>query len=114
MQETSIFSRIINGELESSKVYEDDKCIAIHDHAPKAPVHILLIPRKVIPQLSLLEEEDKELMGHLMSLVPKIAKQAGIGHAYRLVVNDGAEAGQTVFHLHLHILGGRPFAWPPG
>ena len=113
MKET-IFSKIISGAIPSEILYKDEKCFAIRDINPQAPVHILLIPRKVIPQLSKQSTEDKELLGHLLAVAPKIAEQEGIGGKYRLVINDGAEAGQTVFHLHLHIIGGRPFTWPPG
>ncbi len=110
----TIFSKIINKEIPADIVYEDNLCLAFKDINPQAPVHILLIPRKPIPQLSQQEERDKELLGHLMAVAPKIAEQQGVGGKYRLVINDGAEVGQTVFHLHLHILGGRKFKWPPG
>ena len=110
----SIFSKIIKGEVNAEILYEDKHCIAIKDINPQAPVHVLLIPRKLIPQLSKQEPEDKGILGHLLAVVPKIAAMQGIGGKYRLVINDGAEAGQSVFHLHLHILGGRPLAWPPG
>lgn len=101
----SIFSRIIDGEIPSDIIYEDDHCIAIRDIAPKAPVHLLLIPRKPIPRLVDVGEEDRELLGHLMVTAKKLAEQAGVGDAFRLIVNNGERAGQTVFHLHLHILG---------
>ena len=113
-EDKSIFSRIIDGEIPAEIVYRDEHCIAIHDINPQAPVHLLLIPIQPIAQLSLHTEADKALLGYLFSLVPRLAKQHGIGGRYRLVVNDGAEAGQSVFHLHLHILGGRKLAWPPG
>src|SRR5690606_28336389 len=105
MTET-IFSKIIKGEIPASKVYEDEQCIAINDISPRAPIHILVIPRKVIPRLVDASAEDKALMGHLMWVAGEIARQKGIGEAFRLVVNNGKGAGQTVFHLHLHILGG--------
>ena len=110
----TIFEKIINGELKANIIYQDEKCIAIHDINPQAPIHILLIPKKVIPQLSKQSQNDKALLGHLMSVAPQIAEQEGIGGKYRLVINDGEEAGQTVFHLHIHILGGRILNWPPG
>ena len=110
----SIFSKIIKGEVPAEILYEDEHCIAVKDINPQAPVHLLLIPRKAIPQLSKQEPKDKEVLGHLLTVAPKIAAKQGIGGKYRLIINDGAEAGQTVFHLHLHILGGRPLAWPPG
>ena len=112
--QTSVFSRILAGELEADICYEDEHCAVIRDSNPQAPVHLLLIPRKPIPRLSKQEAEDRELMGHLLVTAPKVAEQEGIGGKYRLVINDGREAGQTVFHLHIHILGGREFSWPPG
>ena len=111
MAET-IFSRILDGELPAEKVYEDDRCIAIRDINPQAPVHILLIPRKPIARLGEAVDEDRDLLGHLMLVAPKIAAKEGIGDAFRLVVNNGAGAGQSVFHLHLHIIGGGPLSWP--
>ena len=110
----TIFTKIIEGTITADVVYRDEQCIAIKDTNPQAPVHILLIPIKVIPQLSQQTPEDREVLGYLLSKAPQIAAKQGIGGKYRLVINDGAEAGQTVFHLHLHILGGRPLAWPPG
>lgn len=109
MSEPSIFTRIMNGEIPADKVYEDDECICIKDIAPKAPVHVLLIPRKPIPRLVDATDEDQALLGRLMVKAGEIAKELGVGDAFRLVVNNGEEAGQTVFHLHLHILGGKLF-----
>lgn len=109
MTET-IFSKIIKGEIPASKVYEDEHCIAINDISPRAPVHILVIPKKAIPRLVDATAEDKALMGHLMWVAGEIARQKGISDAFRLVVNNGKGAGQTVFHLHLHILGGSTFS----
>lgn len=109
MTET-LFSKIIDRELPADIVYEDEHCIAIKDIAPKAPVHLLVIPRKSIPRLVDASEEDKALLGHLMLAAGEIARQAGIEEAFRLIVNNGAGSGQTVFHLHLHILGGKNFS----
>lgn len=109
MSDVSIFTRIINGEIPADKVYEDDDCICIKDISPKAPVHLLLIPRKPIPRLVDATAEDQALLGSLMVKAGEIAKENGVGDAFRLIVNNGAEAGQTVFHLHLHILGGKSF-----
>ncbi len=106
MAET-IFSKIIAGEIPAEKIYEDDHCIAINDINPQAPVHVLVIPRKAIEKLSDSNPEDQELLGHLMLAVGKIARQLGVEDAFRLIVNNGSGAGQTVFHLHLHILAGR-------
>jgi len=99
----------MNGEIPADKVYEDDECICIKDIAPKAPVHVLLIPRKPIPRLVDATDEDQALLGRLMVKAGEIAKELGVGDAFRLVVNNGEEVGQTVFHLHLHILGGKLF-----
>ncbi|MCK9505589.1 MAG: histidine triad nucleotide-binding protein [Porticoccaceae bacterium] len=105
MTEKSIFTRIIDGEIPSDILYEDEHCFAIKDIAPKAPTHLLLIPKKPIPKLINAEQADQALLGHLMLTASKVAQAAGIGDAFRLIVNSGEGAGQTVFHLHLHILG---------
>lgn len=109
MTET-LFTKIINRELPADIVYEDEHCIAIKDIAPKAPMHLLVIPRKPIARLVDASEEDKALLGHVMLAAGEIARQAGVDEAFRLIVNNGAKAGQTVFHLHLHILGGKNFS----
>lgn len=109
----TIFSRIISGELPSDRVYEDDQCVAFRDINPAAPTHVLVIPRKPIARLSDMGPEDEPLMGHLMRVAGLVARQEGLSD-YRLVVNDGAGAGQTVFHVHLHVIGGRSLSWPPG
>ena len=111
---STIFGKIIAREIPADIVYEDDQCIAIRDINPQAPVHVLVIPKKEITRLSDAAPEDQALLGHLMLAACKIAKQLGVGDAFRLVVNNGAEAGQSVFHIHLHILGGRRLGWPPG
>ncbi|GIX29652.1 MAG: histidine triad nucleotide-binding protein [Porticoccaceae bacterium] len=105
MSEKSVFTRILEGEIPSEILYQDEHCFVIRDIAPKAPTHLLLIPKKPIPKLSDATEEDRELLGHLLFTAKKVAQAAGIGDAFRLVINNGAGAGQTVFHLHLHILG---------
>lgn len=109
MAEQTLFTKIINHEIPSEFIYEDEYCIAINDISPKAPTHILVIPRKPIPRLVDADEDDKVLLGHLMLAVSKIARRVGVGDAFRLIVNNGADAGQTVFHLHLHILAGKNF-----
>ena len=109
----NIFLKIINKEIPADIIFEDEYTIAFNDISPQAPVHILVIPKKEIKKLSESEETDKELLGHLMITAKKIAIDLKLND-YRLVVNNGAEAGQTVFHLHIHILAGRPFGWPPG
>ena len=110
---SGIFTKIINREIPADIVYEDEHCLAFKDINPQAPVHVLLIPKKEITSAQEVQPEDKELMGHLMTKIPEIAKKLNL-FTYRLVVNTGEDAGQTVFHLHLHILGGRKLAWPPG
>ncbi len=106
---TTLFTKIINREVPSDIVYEDEQCIVINDIAPQAPVHMLVIPRKPLARLADADQEDKELMGHLLWVAGEVARARGIDHAFRLVVNNGAEAGQTIFHLHLHILGSKSF-----
>jgi len=113
MSET-IFSKIIRREIPADIVYEDDLALAFKDITPQAPVHILVIPKKPIPQLSAAESEDHALMGHLLLTAKRVAEQAGLENGYRLVINNGTDGGQTVSHLHLHILGGRQMKWPPG
>jgi histidine triad (HIT) family protein len=110
----TIFAKIIDREIPADIVFEDDLCLAFNDINPQAPVHILLIPKKPLAKLVDSETADQELLGHLMLKAGDIARDQGVGEAFRLVVNNGAEAGQEVFHLHLHILAGRSFAWPPG
>ena len=114
MSEDTIFGKIIRGELPADIVYEDDQCMAFSDMYPAAPTHILVIPRKPIPRLCDATAEDQALLGHLMLTANKIAEQEGMGDKFRLVVNNGEGAGQSVFHLHLHIIGGRALKWPPG
>lgn len=109
----SIFGQIARGEREADTVYEDDQCVAFRDINPQAPVHILIIPKKSIAKLADASAEDQSLLGHLLLTAKKIAAQEGLTD-FRVVINNGSGAGQSVFHLHLHILGGRSFSWPPG
>ena len=109
MTDVSIFTRIMQGEIPADKIYEDEDCICINDISPQAPVHVLLIPRKPIPRLVDASTEDQALLGRLMLKAGDIARQLGVDEAFRLVVNNGEKAGQTVFHLHLHILGDKQF-----
>ena len=113
MSET-IFQKIIDKELPADIVYEDDSCLAFKDINPVAPIHILVIPKKRIEKISDSNTEDKELLGHLFLVAGNIARDLGIEDAFRLVVNNGAGAQQTVFHLHIHLIAGREFIWPPG
>jgi len=108
MPERTLFTRIIEGEIPGQLVYQDEHCVALRDINPAAPVHVLVIPRKPIPSLAALEEGDVELAGRLLLAVRKVAEQEGLAErGYRVVANTGAEGGQTVPHLHLHVLGGR-------
>ena len=111
---TTLFGKIIRREIPADIVYEDDLCLAFRDINPQAPTHVLLIPKREIDQLVNARSEDQALLGHLLLAAGKVAKQLGVGDAFRLVVNNGAQAGQSVFHLHLHILAGRKLEWPPG
>jgi histidine triad (HIT) family protein len=110
-----LFCKIAAHETPAKIVYEDEMCMALEDISPKAPVHLLVIPRKHIISLNDDLEEDKLLLGHMLTVVGKMAKKQGIdGSGYRTVINTNKEAGQSVFHLHIHILGGRTLRWPPG
>ncbi|MCA9194442.1 MAG: histidine triad nucleotide-binding protein [Planctomycetales bacterium] len=114
MAET-IFTKIIRKEIPAKIVYEDDLCLAFHDVQPQAPIHVLLIPKKEISSTNSISKEDQELLGHIWVLIPKIAQELEIADSgYRVVNNCGREGGQSVDHIHFHILGGRPLAWPPG
>ena len=106
----TIFGKIVAGEIPSEFLYEDDHCIAINDVSPQAPVHVLVIPKRGIPRLVDAQAQDQELLGHLLLAAGKVAEQLGVADAFRLIINNGAGAGQTVFHLHLHIIAGKTFA----
>jgi histidine triad (HIT) family protein len=105
----TIFGKIISGEIPSDFIYEDEHCIAINDINPQAPVHVLVIPKQAIPRLVDAQVDDQALLGHLLLASNKIAAQLGVADAFRLLINNGEDAGQTVFHLHLHIIAGRTF-----
>lgn len=110
-----LFCKILNNEIPSKKVYEDDDVYAFEDITPKAPVHILIIPKKHIETLNNIKEEDYKLIGKIYGAAAKIASEKGLSErGYRVVANCNADAGQTVFHIHFHLMGGREFAWPPG
>tara|TARA_B100001094_G_scaffold307057_1_gene338393 strand:+ start:1091 stop:1432 length:342 start_codon:yes stop_codon:yes gene_type:complete len=110
----TLFEKIINKEIPADIIYEDAISIVIKDISPQAPTHLLIIPKKVITKLSDATKDDKDILGHLMLLAGKIEEELGLDETFRLVVNNGAKAGQSVFHLHLHLLSGRPLNWPPG
>ena len=113
MTETTIFGKIINGEIPCDKLHEDDHCIAFTDINAQAPVHFLVIPKKPLASLYDCLEEDKNLLGHLIYIGNSIAKSKNLKN-WRTVINTGEESGQTVFHLHIHFLAGRKMSWPPG
>ena len=110
----TLFSKIIERKIPADIVYEDELCLAFRDVNPQAPVHILVIPKKPIAMLADATEEDQYLLGHLLATARKMANTLGFAEAFRLVVNNGEDAGQSVFHLHIHLLAGRSFGWPPG
>ncbi len=107
---STVFAKIIAGEIPAERLHEDEHCIVIRDLHPQAPVHLLVIPRKPIPMLSGADDGDQALLGHLLLVARRMAQAHGIGDAFRTVINNGAGAGQSVFHLHLHVLGGKAFA----
>ncbi len=112
---STIFTQIINKEIPADIVYEDDKCLAFRDINPQAPVHLLIIPKKEIVSIATLTEEDKAIMGHIMFKTAEIARLEGLEeNGYRVVTNIGENGGQSVFHIHFHLLGGRKLTWPPG
>lgn len=110
----TIFSKIIRREIPAEIVYEDNLALAFKDINPQAPVHILVIPKQPIAKLSDAESKEHALMGHLLLTAKRVAEQVGLTNGYRIVINTGPDAGQTVYHLHLHIMGGRQMKWPPG
>jgi histidine triad (HIT) family protein len=109
-----LFCRIVAGEIPSDRVYEDDDVIGFRDIHPQAPTHVLLVPRRHVPDVDTLEDDDGGLLRALFAAVRRVAEQERLAKGYRVVTNVGAEAGQSVFHLHLHLLGGRRLGWPPG
>jgi histidine triad (HIT) family protein len=114
MMSDNIFLKIVEKKIPARIVHEDEHCVAFHDITPQAPVHVLIIPRKVIPTHADIKDEDRELLGHLHLVAAQLAEKLNLGDGYRLVLNCKESAGQTVPHLHLHLLGGRHFQWPPG
>ncbi|XP_051750705.1 histidine triad nucleotide-binding protein 2, mitochondrial [Ctenopharyngodon idella] len=112
--EPTIFSKIIDKTIPAAIIYEDDKCLAFRDVNPQAPVHFLVIPRIPIPRISEAHDDDAQLLGHLLIVAKNVAKKEGLDEGYRVVVNDGKNGAQSVYHLHIHVLGGRQMKWPPG
>jgi len=111
---STLFEKIINREIPADIVYEDELSLAFKDINPQAPTHILIIPKKPIEKLSDANIEDQALLGHLMLVAGKIAEQLNLDNTFRIIINNGAGAGQSVFHMHLHLMSGRPLSWPPG
>lgn len=114
MGEKTVFQRIIDREIPAKIAYEDERCLAFHDVNPQAPTHVLVIPKKPIVSLAHLTDADADLVGHLLVVASRLANELGLSGGYRTVVNCGADGGQTVDHLHVHLLGGRRLGWPPG
>ena len=112
--ELTLFEKIINRDIAADIIFEDDKSIVIKDIAPQAPTHLLIIPKKSIKMVSSASDSDGQILGHLLLVAKKVAKDLDLKDTFRLVINNGAKAGQSVFHLHIHLLSGRPMNWPPG
>lgn len=110
----TLFEKIVAREVPATIVYEDDKVIAFHDVKPQAPVHVLIVPKKPIPRIAEAKPADHAILGHLLIKAGEVAKQLGLKNGFRLVFNNGSDAGEAVPHLHCHILGGRKMTWPPG
>lgn len=114
MSDKTLFSKIIDREIPAKIVHEDDRCIIFHDIQPQAPIHLLAVPKKVISRIGEAESEDQSLLGHLLLTAAEAARKAGAADGFRIVINNGKSGGETVPHLHVHILGGRQMSWPPG
>jgi histidine triad (HIT) family protein len=114
MAAKTVFQSIIDREIPAKIIYEDDRCLAFHDVSPQAPVHVLVIPKKPITSLAAAAKDDAELLGHLLGVVRDLARQLKLDGGFRVVANSGPDGGQSVDHLHFHLLGGRQLTWPPG
>ncbi|KPP67946.1 histidine triad nucleotide-binding protein 2, mitochondrial-like [Scleropages formosus] len=112
--EATIFSKVLDGSLPADIIFEDRRCVAFRDVNPQAPVHFLVIPRIPIPRISEAKDDDAELLGHLLVVAKNMARREGLQEGYRVVINDGKHGSQSVYHLHVHVLGGRQMKWPPG
>ncbi|HAZ66774.1 MAG TPA: histidine triad nucleotide-binding protein [Opitutae bacterium] len=110
----TLFQRIADREIPATFLHEDDLCIAFRDIAPQAPVHVLIVPRKAIPRISEASSDDHALLGHLLLVARKVAQELNLKNGFRIVINNGKDGGESVPHLHVHLLGGRPLDWPPG
>ncbi len=115
MSDKTLFEKICNKEIPATIVFEDDRCVAFRDISPQAPVHVLVVPRKPVTRVGLAETGDEALLGHLLLTAAAVARSEGIAESgYRLIINNGADGGEAVPHLHVHLLGGRKLEWPPG
>ncbi|XP_060599194.1 adenosine 5'-monophosphoramidase HINT1-like [Ruditapes philippinarum] len=112
--EDTIFGKIARGDIPCKFIYEDDKCVAFNDMSPQAPTHFLVIPRKPIQMLEKADDAEEQLLGHLLLVARRVAKEQGLTNGYRLTINNGKDGGQSVYHLHIHVMGGRQMMWPPG
>ncbi|XP_063438502.1 adenosine 5'-monophosphoramidase HINT1-like [Mytilus trossulus] len=110
----TIFGKIVRGEIPTKFIYEDEQCVAFNDISAQAPTHFLVIPKKPIVKLSDAEDTDEQLLGHLLVVARKVAKDVGLADGFRVTINDGVKGGQSVYHLHVHVMGGRQMGWPPG
>ena len=110
----TIFSKIISKEIPANIIHEDEKCLCFHDVSPQAPIHFLVIPKKPIPQLSKADDSDSQLLGYLLNTARKVASKLELDEGYRVVINNGVHGAQSVYHLHIHVMGGRQMNWPPG
>ncbi len=114
MSEKTLFQKILDQDIPSELVYQDDQCGAFRDINPQSPTHLLVVPREPLPGIADMEERHETLIGHLFRIATEVARREGLDHGYRLVINQGEHGQQTVPHLHIHVLGGRPMSWPPG
>ena len=111
---STIFEKIISGEIPADILFQDEQCIVIRDIQPQSPVHFLVIPKRVIPRIGNAKTDDQTILGHLLLVAAKVAEEENLNSVYRIVINNGANGGETVPHLHIHVLGGRQMLWPPG
>ncbi|XP_052084578.1 adenosine 5'-monophosphoramidase HINT1-like isoform X2 [Mytilus californianus] len=110
----TIFGKIVRGEIPTKFIYEDEQCVAFNDIAPEAPTHFLVLPKKPLTRPAETEDSDEQLLGHLLIVARKVAKDVGLADGFRITINDGVKGGQSVYHLHVHVMGGRQMGWPPG
>lgn len=114
MSEKTLFSKIIDGEIPAEIVFQDEQCVALRDISPQAPTHLLVVPRQPIPRIAEASPSDEPLLGHLLGVATRLARKEGLEGGFRVVINNGPDGGESVPHLHVHLLGGRQMNWPPG